>query len=44
LARAAVEAEPSFDLPTDAAEAHATVAAQSEPYFGLRTGRLKEKH
>ena len=44
LAQAAVEPEPSFELPTEAGEAHATVAPQSEPDFGGQRAQVQEKH
>ena len=42
-ARAATEPEPTFELPTEAREALATVAPQSEPDFGLQRAQLQEK-
>src|SRR5215471_8996218 len=38
LARAGVEAEPSFALPAVAAEAHATDATRAEPSFDFPAG------
>ena len=43
-ARAAAEPEPTFDLPTETREAHATAAPQSEPDFALQRAQVQEKH